>query len=97
MILGDWNYPEINWLQTCDTANYRMKRFLNACSAASLTQLVNEPTRISNTGSSNVVDLVLTNSEDIIQSIAIDPSIGKGDHASRMINRKWLFLHDTVK
>lgn len=70
LLFGDFNFPQINW--TNNTAlivgNDAAKEFVNVCLNFSLTQLVLEPTRVTE-DTSNVLDLILTSHPDSLSSI----------------------------
>ena len=88
LILGDWNYPEIDWsVPTCVTSeNHPACMFLASCSTASLTQHVMHPTRVRNFGKCNTLDLVLTNNDSLVNNVSIESPIGKSDHVTILIS-----------
>lgn len=79
-LLGDFNIPNISWenepptLQPFSTFG---NDFFNTCSVFSLSQLIRQPTRSTQT-SANILDLVLTSRPDYVSSIAHLP--GLSDH-----------------
>jgi len=56
ILLGDWNVPQIDWsFQKSKTSkNYFASKLLKACNNASLTQLIQEPTRLRRIGAENI-------------------------------------------
>ena len=71
IILGDFNYPEINWNYTISRAaeNHPSNMFLNSIQDSLLYQHVTQPTRHRLGESPNTLDLVLTNEEGMINKI----------------------------
>ena len=84
IILGDFNYPEINWkISTCDkpTENPAFM-FLEATRDAYLIQHIKEPTHARINENGNILDLVFTNKEGLVEDGTIGPPLGKSDHAT---------------
>ena len=76
---GDFNLNKANWLlNTC--TNSIEQAFLDEFVQAGLVQLINEPTHIKG----NILDILLTNSEQFINDIIVSNSNGlcKSDHYS---------------
>ncbi len=69
IIIGDFNYPNINW-ETPFT-NY----FSETLAINGLYQIINEPTRYQ-----NILDLVITDSPGFINNLTINPPIKNSDH-----------------
>ena len=63
ILVGDFNYPDINW-ETGTTAA-RGRDFFEATTAAGMDQFVNEPTHISG----NTLDLILCNKGEMINAV----------------------------
>lgn len=68
--LGTFNFPSINWRDgtTSLTNQSEASDFIEVCLNYNLTQLVLEPTRISET-SANILDLILTNYPESLSSL----------------------------
>lgn len=78
ILCGDFNFPEINWVNL--TASSRQsKDFLDLALNFNLTQTVNFPTRGTNT-----LDLVLTSHPENIESLS--PVDGLSDHSIVLFN-----------
>ena len=77
-ILGDFNYPDINWdgEWTGDLNN----NFIECINDAFLSQKVREPTRHRQGQRPTTVDLVLVNDNDLISNIHHLAPFGKSDH-----------------
>ena len=84
IIVGDFNYPEINWkISTCDKpAENAASMFLEATRDAYLIQHIKEPTHARINESSNILDLVFTNKEGLVEDCTVGPPLGKSDHAT---------------
>ena len=73
IILGDFNYPDINWTEgECQNANSR--KFMEECESSFLVQMVGEPTR-----EDKILDLILTNSE-LVSGVRVGENLGDSDH-----------------
>ena len=82
LILGDFNFPDINWVTKLGN-NVNSNKLVETINDLFLEQLVNTPTReISN----NILDLILTNSPEIVQNINVLESLGNSDHNIIMFN-----------
>ena len=73
VVLGDFNYPEINWSQgdTLDAAH----PFIECIANNFLFQLVEEPTR-----GKNFLDLVLSSDDSMVQKLQIGEPFESSDH-----------------
>ena len=78
-LIGDFNLNKANWLLNTST-NSIEQAFLDEFVQAGLVQLINEPTHIKG----NILDILLTNSEQFINDIIVSNSNGlcKSDHYS---------------
>jgi len=81
LILGDFNYPYINW-QNWSTTNINNSgsEFLNILQKNYLDQHINQPTRIRGLDEPHVLDLVITN-DSFIENIEMEAPLGNSDHA----------------
>ena len=68
ILLGDFNIPDIDW-NTLSGVSPVSQQFCDLIFDSALSQLINCPTHIHG----NILDLLLTNSEDVIQCITVDP------------------------
>ena len=87
LIIGDFNFPEIDWeLETCKVSeNHIASRFLKATKDALLIQHQKSPTRFREGQKSNVLDLVFSDREELINDIKIEAPLGKSDHYGLLI------------
>ena len=69
LITGDFNYPEINWdtYNTHYSEDHRSSQFLECVNDCFLSQNVSFPTHHRVTQSANILDLVFTNEETMIE------------------------------
>ena len=84
LILGDFNFPEIDWkTQSCTAGTgHSAYSFLESTRDAFLTQHQCEPTRYRCGQRSNILDLVFTRREETISGITTSAAIGKSDHCT---------------
>ena len=83
---GDFNLADIDWPNECDVPypshNAQCQKLLTIAKDAFLSQLVDEPTRITETNS-NILDLFLTNNDTLINQTRVIPGIS--DHEAVLI------------
>ena len=84
ILTGDYNYPQISWTDEGYgiTEEKKSAEFLNSVMDAYLTQHITKPTRYRSGQRENVLDLVFTLHEEVIEDIKYMPPIGKSDHCS---------------
>ena len=68
VLVGDFNLPDVDW-STLSASTDFSNQFCDLVFQHNLLQLVNNPTHVCG----NILDLVLTNSDDIITSLSVDP------------------------
>ena len=83
IIMGDFNYPLINWndLTAPGNDNTREALFLDAVLEAYLTQHVISPTRCRGEMEASLLDLIFTNEENMIRELTHQAPLGKSDHS----------------
>ncbi|KAK3770271.1 hypothetical protein RRG08_029927 [Elysia crispata] len=91
IIMGDFNFPTINWRQGESGAglDHPATKFLNATKDAFLIQHQTVPTRHREGEKSNILDLVFSNAEDLVQDITVAPAIGKALIGTERISPKF--------
>ena len=102
--MGDFNFPSINW-ETENSVNTQERNFIGRISDASLTQIVQEPTRFRSGQRPSLLDLILVSDHDMIQYTEMLPPFGKSDHLSievlikneHILNETYLKQHDLKK
>jgi len=73
IIMGDFNFPDIDWNILSSTK--LTEKFLDLCLDQFLIQHVKEPTR-----KQNILDIVLTNNQNLIHSCETAAPLGDSDH-----------------
>ena len=83
IIMGDFNYPEINWSQECSNvgAKHEATKFLEWMRDAYMYQHFKQPTHQRGDQQQNTLDLVLSNELDMVDELNYGPPIGKSHHA----------------
>jgi len=81
LIMGDFNYPNINWKYGTTTPSSPESSFLDAVNDSYLHQHVTNPTRARANQCPGVLDLVLTNEENMLSDLQFMAPLGKSDHA----------------
>lgn len=79
IVIGDFNMPHIDW----ETHNARSESdmgFIETLQDNFLVQLVDQPTRFREGNLPSTLDLIITNTEELIDKIEYCDPIGKSDH-----------------
>lgn len=80
LIMGDFNFPGINWEEQSSVGSCQEHMFLEGFRDWFLWQHCSLPTRFRTQQTANILDLVMTNEEGMIDKINYDVPIGKSDH-----------------
>ena len=81
LITGDFNYKDIDWNNNfVPTGQQHLSNFIEALNDCYLFQHVTEPTRYRKNEISNLLDLVITSEEGMIQDLHYLPPLGESDH-----------------
>ena len=81
LICGDFNYPEINWEYEYANDNSEfITPSLETVQPQFLHQHVFEPTRFRDGNAPGLLDLILTNDENMIFETIHNPGLGESDH-----------------
>ena len=82
VILGDFNYPNIDWINRITTKNSKSleQKFLNVLNDNFLEQLICWPTRFRGDQQSSILDLLIVKDGNAIKELVADSPIGKSDH-----------------
>ena len=83
LISGDFNYPEINWENGYSQTNedHRASKFLNTVYDSYLIQHVDQHTHFRSDQEPTLIDLLLTNEEEMVNGIQYLPPLGKSHHS----------------
>lgn len=82
IIMGDFNYPNINWELMSNKTNTIDKefKFIETVRDSFLYQHVTDPTRGRSTDNPSLLDLVFTDDQNLITEIKHEAPLGKSDH-----------------
>ena len=82
LLMGDFNYPEINWESHHANASdiHPAILFLEVVNDCYLSQHIQEPTRYRQNQTSNCLDLVFTDNENSIDKLTYEDPLGASDH-----------------
>ena len=88
LIMGDFNMKEINWEQgdTSVSEDHIATLFLENIRDCYLFQHVHEPTRYRHDKTPSILDLVLTNEEDMVDKMDYQAGLGSSDHIALVFN-----------
>ena len=83
LMMGDFNYPEIDWKDTDNIHAWEPKAecFLESTRDAYLFQHVQEPTRHRANQKKNLLDLVFT-TDDSVENVNLETPLGNSDHCA---------------
>ena len=83
IIMGDFNFPEIDWVkEMCDKSeSHRASKFLSCVHKNYFYQHVKHPTHHRGNQNATLLDLVITNDEDLVQDIDYHPPLGSSHHS----------------
>ncbi len=86
--MGDFNYPDIDWnTESCRASeNHPSTQFLKTCKDQFLIQHQKEATRYRVNQTPSLVDLVFSNTEDLVNEVVTEVGLGKSDHVILRIN-----------
>ena len=84
IVLGDFNYPRIDWVHystnsSINDSNYKSLKTTRDCF---FQQHVKSSTRGRNSDNPSLLDLVLSNNDDLTDNVSLLPHLGKSDHST---------------
>ena len=84
IIYGDFNHPEIDWksMNCSKGEDHQATEFLHVVQDCKLDQLVTEFTHLKPNCKPRLIDLILTNNKDLINTPTMLPPLGKSHHAA---------------
>ena len=82
LLMGDFNYPEINWeSHHANTSDIHPAfLFLEAVNDCYLSQHIQDPTRYRLNQTSNCLDLIFTDNENSLEKLTYEDPLGASDH-----------------
>ncbi len=98
VIIGDFNFPEIDWIRNVSTKDedHPASLFLESTQDGMLNQHIKEPTRWREGQKANTLDLLFTSKDGLVSDIEVLPPIGKSDHGVVLFNIHRSFGKDTT-
>ena len=83
LLVGDFNYRDIDWKKDMSNTNdsHVASKFLDCVHENFLYQLVEEPTHQRGSQTPSLIDLILTNRDDLVDDIIFHPPLGKSHHS----------------
>ena len=94
LIAGDFNFKEIDWVNDfVPPGKVYLNEFISTLHECFLYQHVTEPTRFREGEQPNLLDLILSNEEDMVQDLSYLPPLDKSDH----VCLKFSVLHKSQK
>ena len=86
LCMGDYNFPTIDWnTWTAPGDSSRETKFLNCLDDNMFLQHVDKPTRIRGTDKPSLLDLIITNDENV-SDLEYESPLGKSDHRVLFFN-----------
>ena len=80
VIVGDFNFPDVDWRTQDAPPGSSAEAFLGWLQEKSLFQHVYESTRYRHGQQSSVLDLIITTQEEDVSNVEVLPPFGKSDH-----------------
>ncbi len=82
LLMGDFNFKEINWSTNTTSGNetHPATLFRENTRDCFLSQHVTQPTRYRENDTPSLLDLILTNEENMVDNLGYMPGLGKSDH-----------------
>ena len=93
IITGDFNFPNICWetlnvvsgSDTTSACRQCADKLLQFMESNLLTQIVDKPTRLDSNGTANILELIITNNEDLMREVEILPTLLSDHHLMSII------------
>ena len=82
LFLGDFNFPQIDWVDetTPGSDEHPASKFLSVINECYLTQLIDQDTHYKPGTKPSLIDLIITNNDDLIDNIDYFAPIGNSHH-----------------
>ena len=81
MIAGDFNYKGVDLIYECvPPEKQHLTHFIETLQECFLYQHVTEPTRYRDNETPNLLDLIISNEEGMVQNLKYLPPLGESDH-----------------
>ena len=97
-IVGDFNYKDIDWCNDyAPLEQQHLTDFIEVLQNCFLYQHVTEPTRYRQNEKSNILDLILSSEEGMVQDLTYHPTLDESDHVSLELNVCFTPGHNVYK
>ena len=82
VIMGDFNYPEIDWIRECSNVgvNHQATKFMEGVRDTFMHQHVEHPTHRRGNHQANALDLIFSNEQGMVDNVEHNLPIGKSHH-----------------
>ncbi|XP_057310035.1 uncharacterized protein LOC130648032 [Hydractinia symbiolongicarpus] len=80
LVNGDFHYPKIDWDNWTAHGNEKSLNFIKCLRDCYFNQLITKPTRGRGNNNPSILDLVITNDDDFIETCNTFSPLGKSDH-----------------
>ena len=77
VVAGDFNYPSVDWSKMMGAGDHSTDDFIEAVMCGGLYQHVLSPTR-----GGNILDLIFSSDENLIEDVSIEAGLAMADHSS---------------
>ena len=88
LLMGDFSHPNIKWDSESTESNTVEGKFIENIRDNFLLQHITKPTRGRLGNTSNILDVIFTNEEDMIEDVTYESPLGKSDQAVLLINHR---------
>ena len=100
LLLGDFNYPKIDWKIMCTTVpsiEDKEFKFIEMFRECYFIQHISEPTRGRATTEPSLLDLVITSEDSEIVLIETASALGKSDHSIIKVILNCTPIHEPIR
>ena len=101
VVMGDFNYRDIDWnnwhVPSANIINKPQTDFITTLQECFLHQHVTEPTRHRPNQAPSLLDLIISNEEDLISNLQYQPGLWKSDHLCLLFNINCCPVHQPRK
>ena len=80
--MGDFNHPGLDWIEVKSTKpdNHKTSKFLEMIRDCFWTQHITEPTHYRGCQTPNILDLVFSNEDGLVEKVQTESPLGKSHH-----------------
>ena len=81
VFVGDFNLPDVDWINLTAPGNGKQDKFLNIFTKRGLSQLVRTPTR-----GNNILDLIFVDDVNVVNQVKVLETFASSDHSVVMVD-----------